>query len=136
MPIALEHRRYHPINWHELPCVVRFTRAQGRCEHWGRPHGQQVMHLDDGTWWDAERGAWRDGHGKRVRKLQSPDVLEAGQQEPSLLGARPAPGLPGTHVVLASAHLDHDRWAIARQRQRSSSGRLRHPEPLRRPPQP
>jgi hypothetical protein len=106
MPIAPEHRWFYPIDWRELSYVIRFTRAQGRCEHCGRPHGQDVTHLGDGTWWDPERGTWRDGHGRRVRKLPPPHVLEEGQ--PNLTGIPPAPRLPVTHVVLASAHLDHD----------------------------
>jgi hypothetical protein len=108
MPIAPEHRWFYPIDWRELSRVIRFTRAKGRCEQCGRPHGQEVMHLGDGTWWDAERGAWRNGHGKRVRTLRPPHVLEAGQQLPNLLGDIPAPRLAVTRVVLASAHLDHD----------------------------
>ena len=108
MPIAPEHRWFYPIDWRELSQVIRFTRAKGRCEHCGRPHGQEVMHLGDGIWWDAERSAWRDGRGKRVRKLRLPHVLEAGQPPPDLLGDPPALRLAVTHVVLASAHLDHD----------------------------
>ena len=56
MPIAPEHRWFYPIDWRELSHVIRFTRAQGRCERCGRPHGRNVTHLGDGTWWDAERG--------------------------------------------------------------------------------
>ena len=106
MPIAPEHRWFYPIDWRELSQVIRFTRAKGRCEHCGRPHGQEVMHLGDGTWWDAERSAWRDGRGKRMRKLPPPQALEEGQ--PSLTDILPAPRLPVTRVVLASAHLDHN----------------------------
>ena len=106
MPIAPEHRWFYPIDWRELSEVIRFTRARGRCEHCGRPHGQDVTHLGNGTWWEPERGTWRDGHGRRVRKLPPPQALEAGQ--PNLLGDPPAPRLPITRVVLASAHLDHD----------------------------
>lgn len=106
MPIAPEHRWHYPIDWRELSLIIRFTRAQGRCEHCGRPHGQDVTHLGDGTWWDAERGTWRDGRGRRVRKLPPPQALEAGQ--PHLAGIPPAPRLPVTRVVLASAHLDHN----------------------------
>ncbi len=106
MPIAPEHRWFYPIDWRELSQVIRFTRAKGRCEHCGRPHGQEVMHLGDGTWWDTERGTWRDGRGTRVRKLPPPHAFEA--EAPSFIGMPPAPGLPVTRVVLASAHLDHD----------------------------
>lgn len=106
MPIAPEHRWYYPIDWRELSQVIRFTRAQGRCEHCRRPHRQDVTHLGDGSWWDVERGAWRDGRGPRVRKLPSPQAIEAGQ--PELLGIPPAPCLPVTCVVLAGAHFDHE----------------------------
>ncbi len=53
MPIAPEHRWFYPIDWRELSHLIRFTRAQGRCERCGRPHGQDVTYLGDGTWWDA-----------------------------------------------------------------------------------
>lgn len=106
MPIAPEHRWFYPIDWRELSRLVRFTRAKGRCEHCGRPHGKDVVHLGDGTWWDAERGTWRDGRGCRVRGVPAPEVLEAAQ--PGLTGLEQQPSLPVTRVVLASAHLDHD----------------------------
>lgn len=106
MPIAPEHRWFYPIDWRELSRLVRFSRAKGRCEHCGRPHGRDVVHLGDGTWWDEERGTWRDGGGRRVRGLPPPQVLEGAQ--PSLAGLEQAPSLPVTRVVLASAHLDHN----------------------------
>ena len=71
---------------------VRFVRAQGRCEHCGRPHGQVVRHLGDGRWWDEARRAWRDGRGRAV-----PCLAPAEQ-----------PPVRTTRVVLAAAHLDHD----------------------------
>ena len=108
MPIAPEHRWFYPIDWRELSQVIRFIRAKGRCEHCGRPHGQEVTHLGEGTWWDAERAVWRDGRGKRARKLPPPHVLGKEQQQPNLLGDPPAPRLATTRVVLASAHLDHN----------------------------
>ncbi|HVG49534.1 MAG TPA: hypothetical protein VM899_15535 [Rubellimicrobium sp.] len=72
MPIAPEHRWFYPIDWRELSQLIRFGRAKGRCERCGRPHGQDDTHLGDGTWWDSERGAWRDGRGRRVRRLPPP----------------------------------------------------------------
>jgi hypothetical protein len=66
------------------------------------------MHLGDGTWQDAERGAWRDGRGKRVRKLLPPQAPWKGQQQPNLSGDLPALRLATTRVVRASAHLAHD----------------------------
>ncbi len=106
MPIAPEHRWFYPIDWRELSRLIRFTRAKGCCERCGRPHGQDVTHLGDGTWWDAERGTWRDGRGKQVRDLPPPGAIEASQ--PGLRGIPSAPHFPVTRVVLASAHLDHD----------------------------
>jgi hypothetical protein len=84
MPIAPEHRWSYPIDWRELSALIRFTRAKGRCERCGRPQGEEVTHLDDGVWWDAQQGAWRDGCGRRVRTLPPPHALEEGQ--PSLTG--------------------------------------------------
>ena len=106
MPIAPETRWLYPIDWRELSALIRFGRARGRCERCGRPHGAEVTHLGDGTWWDAEREVWRDGRGRRVRRLPGRDVLLAHQLH--LEGFGPAHGLPTTRVVLASAHLDHD----------------------------
>jgi hypothetical protein len=106
MPIAPEHRWFYPIDWRELSHLIRFSRAKGCCERCGRPHGQDVTHLGDGTWWDAERGTWRDGQGRRVRQLPPLHALE--ERQPGLTGIPPAPRLPVTRVVLASAHLDHD----------------------------
>ena len=106
MPIAPENRWLYPIDWRELSRLIRFERARGRCEHCGRPHGRDVVHLGDGRWWDEERGYWRDGGGRRVRGLPPPDVLEASQ--PWLSGIGAWPRLPVTRVVLASCHLDHD----------------------------
>jgi len=51
MPIRREVRWLYPIDWRELSIVIRFKRAQGCCEHCGRPHGKTVVHLGDGRWW-------------------------------------------------------------------------------------
>ena len=106
MPIRPEHRWLYPIDWPELSRMVRFRRAKGRCEHCARPHGRDVVHLGDGTWWDEEAVVWRDGRGRRLRYLPSPDEFTPRQQ---VLGgiASPAP-FQVTRVVLASAHLNHD----------------------------
>jgi hypothetical protein len=106
MPIAPENRWLYPIDWRELSALIRFKRARGRCECCGRPHGQEVIHLGDGTWWDAEREVWRTGQGRHMRALPGPDAIEATQ--PWLAGFGPTRTLPITRVVLASAHLDHD----------------------------
>lgn len=94
MPIRREHRFFYPIDWRELSIVVRFRRAKGCCEGCGRPHGRTVVHLEDGRWWDADVGRWRDGRGRVVRlKIGAEDVLGRVRR---------------TRVVLATAHRDHD----------------------------
>jgi len=95
VPIRPEIRWLYPIDWRELSITIRFRRAGGRCEGCGRPHGRLVVHLGDGRWWDAERGAWRDGEGRMLRRaLPDADAL--------LMRVRI------TRVVLATAHRDHD----------------------------
>ena len=93
MPIRPEYRWFYPIDWRQLSAVIRFQRAQGRCEGCGRPHGGLVLHLGDGRWWDAEHGIWRDGQGRRLRRR----VLI-----PAEVRVR------STRVCLATAHRDHD----------------------------
>ena len=106
MPIAPENRWFYPIDWPELSRLIRFGRARGRCERCGRPHGRDVIHLADGTWWDEDRECWRDGRGRRRRGLPPLAVLDA--RQPPLEGLGPVPWLPVTRVVLASCHLAHD----------------------------
>lgn len=106
MPIAREHRWLYPIDWRELSALIRFGRAKGICEHCGRPHGREVVHLGNGTWWDDRAARWRDRRGRWVRALLSPaDMI---RQQPGLAGiAAPLP-YRVTRVLLASAHLNHD----------------------------
>lgn len=92
MPIRPELRGFYPIDWKQLSAVIRFERAKGRCEGCGRPHGRQIWHVGNGTWWDEEQGAWRNGRGRVLPRFKSP------------LGAV----VRHTKVVLATAHLDHD----------------------------
>lgn len=106
MPIAREHRWLYPIDWRELSNHVRFTRAKGRCEHCRRPHGRDVFHLGDGKWWDEDATCWRDGQGRRVRRLLAPMALQ--RVQPGLAGIGPPSAFRVTRVVLASAHLNHD----------------------------
>ena len=106
MPIAREHRWLYPIDWRELSAIIRFGRAQGRCEHCRRPHGRDVLHLGDGRWWDEDAGSWRDGQGRGVRRLPTPDELA--RRQPGFAGIAPPTPLRITRVVLASAHLNHD----------------------------
>lgn len=94
MPIRREFRWLYPIDWRELSIAIRFKRAQGRCEHCGRPHGKLVIHLGDGRWWDEEQRTWRCGKGRTVRRLPAP-VDDAAHRLT-------------TRIVLATAHLNHD----------------------------
>ncbi len=93
MPIRPQYRWLYPIDWPQLSAMIRFTRAKGRCEECGRPHGQQVLHLGDGRWWDKERQIWRNGAGQPLPHLVLTDALST---------------IRMTKVVLATAHLDHD----------------------------
>ena len=99
MPIRREFRWLYPIDWPQLSAIVRFQKANGRCQHCSRPHGKTVFHLGDGRWWDDERGVWRNDLGKVVRGLAPCD-----HQFPS----RTELGLRMTYVILATAHLDHN----------------------------
>jgi len=47
MPIHARYRWFYPIHWPQLSAVIRFKRAQGKCER-GRPHGRVACHL--GEW--------------------------------------------------------------------------------------
>ena len=96
VPIRREHRWFYPIDWPQLSAVIRFRRAQGRCESCGRPHGRLVCHLGDGRWWDEDGQVWRSGRGQLLRQLPVPTEL------PSALPQYK------TRVVLACAHLNHD----------------------------
>lgn len=107
MPIRPEHRWLYPIDWPELSRLVRFRRANGRCQHCARPHGREVLHMGDGRWWDEDRRCWRDGRGKRLRGLPRPG-RERPAQAPLLGPEHLGPVHRTTRIVLASAHLDHD----------------------------
>src|SRR4051812_1676471 len=93
MPIRREHRFFYLIDWPQLSAVIRFRRAGGCCEGCERPHGQRIYCLDDGRWWDAEVGSWRDGQGRSAKALPSVEELASART---------------TRVVLATAHRDHD----------------------------
>ena len=96
MPIRRAHRHFYPIDWPQLSAVIRFSRARSRCEGCGRPHMQDVQHLGDGRWWDAEATRWRDGRGRNLRRsLPTPTAIAA-----ELVKV--------TRVVLATAHRNHD----------------------------
>ena len=92
MPIKPELKYFYPIDWPQISAWVRFVRARGRCEVCGRPHGQIVRHLGDGSWWDEAGQTWRDGRGRKITAPASHDRIP----------------VRTTKVVLAAAHLDHD----------------------------
>src|SRR3954467_9622030 len=96
MPIRPQHRWLYPLDWPQLSALIRFGRAQGRCERCRRPHGRLVYHLGDGRWWDEEEQTWRGGKGRALRRLPS--------KAPSPTDAT----IRVTKVFLATAHLDHD----------------------------
>ena len=57
---------------------------------------QDVQHLGDGRWWDAEAARWCDGRGRFLRRvLPAPEGIAAGL-------------VKVTRVVLATAHRNHD----------------------------
>ncbi|WP_174278237.1 hypothetical protein [Sphingomonas bacterium] len=96
MPIRAEHRWLYPIDWPQISSIVRFVRAEGRCERCRRPHGRYVAQLGvDGVWWDGEIRAWCDGRGRQLRRQPPFVALEAVR-----MTRRP--------VYLATAHLNHD----------------------------
>src|SRR3954467_3319494 len=95
MPIRPQHRWLYPLDWPQLSALIRFGRAQGRCERCRRPHGRSVYHLGDGRWWDDEERTWRSSNGRALRRLPS--------EAPSLTHP-----VRVTKVFLATAHLDHD----------------------------
>lgn len=92
MPIRRELKGYYPIDWRELSRVIRFERADGRCERCGRPHGRMISHLGDGRWFDPDTECWRDGQGRAVAFVDFSDYRGRLRQ---------------TRIVLATAHLDH-----------------------------
>ncbi|KMO17500.1 hypothetical protein [Methylobacterium indicum] len=93
MPIRPEHRHFYPIDWPQLSAVIRFGRAEGRCEACGRPHGELIVCLDGGTWYDREAGGWRSGRGRLLRR------------EPKLAALATA---RLTVPILATCHREHD----------------------------
>lgn len=91
MPIRPQLKWLYPLDWPQLSAIIRFGRANGRCETCGRPHGKIVRHLGDGRWYDDECAQWRCGQGRALPRL-APEADQAAT----------------TTVYLATAHLDHD----------------------------
>jgi len=103
MPIKAEMRWFYPIDWPQLSRHVRFERAGGVCQGCGRPHGEIVRVLLDGRRFDTTRQTWRNSRG---RSVPQPDIEDATR----------------TRIILAAAHLDHDRPHQLAQR------RITHPQ--------
>lgn len=96
MPIKREFKWLYPVDWPQLSALVRFVRAEGRCQGCRRPHRADVKHLGDGRWWDEAANTWRNGRGHSI-VLKAPALLEA-----------EGVNLKCTRVYLATAHRDHD----------------------------
>jgi len=94
MPILARYKWLYPFDWPQLSALVRFERAEGRCQRCGRPHGQKVRHLGDGRWWDEKLQVWRSGNGRSLSRLPAPIADDL--------------TIRTTRVILAAAHLDHD----------------------------
>jgi hypothetical protein len=92
VPIRAELKPFYPANWRTLSDEIRFQRASGRCEQCQRPHGQRILCLPDGRWFDPSLQTWRDARG---RLANYPTLLEAVSRRT-------------TKVVLATAHLDNN----------------------------
>ena len=118
MPIRPSQRYFYPIDWPQLSRIVRFGRADGRCERCGRPHGAVVWHLSHhavagrrGLWWDADRARWRCARGRPLpaRLLPPPEDMAALQVQLAFWpGLERADWPRRMRVVLACCHLDHD----------------------------
>jgi hypothetical protein len=93
MPIRPQHRYLYPIDWDVISHIVRFDRAEGRCEKCGRRHGETIRQLPDGRWFDCQAGFWRDDNGLPAA---SPSLLEI-------------MSVAMKRVVTAACHRNHDR---------------------------
>lgn len=122
MPIRPQHRWLYPIDWQQITDSIRFERAGGRCEQCRRPHGQSVVHLGDGRWWDEAGAVWRDGRGRALKRGKAP----------ALTGT----ALKTTMVYLSTAHLDNNPGHNDRRNLRALCQRCHiihdRPEHLRR----
>ena len=113
MPIRPEFRDLYPPNWREISNRIRFERAEGRCEHCGRPHLQWVTCMPDGRWRDEWR--LRPLAGETLNDLEFEQVDEnafiwrdaLGQPIPAPMDQVLRLGRK-TRVVLAACHRDHN----------------------------
>ena len=74
---------------------------------------------------------WENGYCESFNSKLRDELLNGRSSTASL--RRRLSSRAGAAITTPSARTHH--WGIARQLPRPSSGRLRHPEPLRRPPQ-
>src|SRR5215207_9917967 len=95
MPINARYRWFYPIEWPQLSAVIRFRRAQGKCEGCGRPHGRRVCHLGDGRWWESREEAMARRTRQTTRAATRVVALEGDcPDDPrgvGLLASRPRP---------------------------------------------
>ena len=94
MPIHPRYRWFYPIDWPQLSAVIRFRRAQGKCEGCRRPHGRMVCHLGDGRWWDRDGKLAR--RTRQTARAATPAVAVEGDcaddaRGPGLLASRSRP---------------------------------------------
>ena len=92
MPIHARYRWFYPIDWPQLSAVIRFRRAQGKCEGCGRPHGRVVCHLAMGAGGIARRssGATDEAdHCGSYPRCGCGGLSYPGQARPGAAQARP-----------------------------------------------
>lgn len=85
-------RSLYPSDWVEISRWVRFEREDSVCQSCGRRHGETVLRLDDGRWFDSSINNWRDQSGQRS---DWPDMFAYASAKK-------------TKVFLATAHITHD----------------------------
>jgi hypothetical protein len=92
MPIRASMRQLYPDNWRAISTTVRFDREHGICQQCGRRHGETVLRLPDGRWFDSAINEWRGDDGQTK---PWPDMFTYASAK-------------RTRVYLAAAHITHD----------------------------
>lgn len=92
MPI--NYKEYHP-KWKLISRLIRYRRANNRCERCDIPNGEIIKRLKDGTHRQPNSVEW-DMINSRIRNKQS-NLAESLKHH----------GF--TRIVLTVAHLDHDK---------------------------